>query len=82
MNRTSVVSGILLIVIAIILGAFGAHALKEKLEVSQLDSFEVGVKYQMYHGLALLALGIGSNQFGFSLKHGNSVRHSSCTPVV
>ena len=68
MNRTSVISGIILIVIAIILGAFGAHALKEKLEVTQLNSFEVGVRYQMYHGLALLAVGLGASQFGFSLK--------------
>jgi uncharacterized membrane protein YgdD (TMEM256/DUF423 family) len=68
MNRTSVITGIVLIVIAIILGAFGAHALKEKLEPAQLNSFEVGVRYQMYHGLALLALGLAANQFQFSLK--------------
>lgn len=68
MNRTSVITGIVFIVIAIILGAFGAHALKEKLEIAQLNSFEVGVRYQMYHGLALLALGLASNQLSFSLK--------------
>lgn len=68
MNRTSVITGIILIVVAIILGAFGAHALKEKLEVAQLNSFEVGVRYQMYHGLALLAVGLGASQLGFSLK--------------
>ena len=68
MNRTSVITGIIFIVIAIILGAFGAHALKEKLEAAQLSSFEVGVRYQMYHGLALLAIGLGAGQIGFSLK--------------
>lgn len=68
MNRTSVIVGIVFIVIAIILGAFGAHALKEKLEIAQLNSFEVGVRYQMYHGLALLALGLAANQLSFSLK--------------
>lgn len=40
--------------LAVILGAFGAHALKEKLEVSQLQVFETGVKYQFYHSFALI----------------------------
>lgn len=73
MNRISVITGIIFIVIAIILGAFGAHALKEKLDVAQLTSFEVGVRYQMYHGLALLALGLGARQIPFSLKFFNSM---------
>ena len=68
MNRTSVISGIVLIVIAIILGAFGAHALEEKLSLEQLQTFEVGVRYQMYHGIALLAVGLSASQFNFSLK--------------
>lgn len=68
MNRTSVIIGIIFIVVAIILGAFGAHALKEKLDAAQLNSFEVGVRYQMYHGLALLALGLSANQLHVSLK--------------
>lgn len=40
--------------IAIILGAFGAHGLKKFLTDAQLTSFETGVKYQMYHALFLL----------------------------
>lgn len=43
--------------IAIILGAFGAHALKAILSPEQLTSFETGVKYQMYHALFLLFVG-------------------------
>lgn len=43
--------------LAIILGAFGAHALKKKLNTEQLQSFETGVKYQMYHAIVLLILG-------------------------
>lgn len=46
--------------IAIILGAFGAHALKKQLTVEQLSSFETGVKYQMYHALFLLFLGLNT----------------------
>jgi len=43
--------------IAIILGAFGAHALKNLLSVEQLTTFETGVRYQMYHALFLLFIG-------------------------
>lgn len=45
---------------AIILGAFGAHALKKQLTVEELVTFETGVKYQMYHALFLLFLGLTS----------------------
>lgn len=45
---------------AIILGAFGAHALKKQLSVDQLGSFETGVKYQIYHSLFLLFLGMNT----------------------
>ena len=41
-------------IIAIIFGAFGAHALKKVLSIEQLSSFETGVRYQMYHALFLL----------------------------
>lgn len=43
--------------LAVILGAFGAHALKKKLTPEQHHSFETGVKYQMYHAVVLLVLG-------------------------
>lgn len=43
--------------LAILLGAFGAHALKEKLGIDQLKAFETGVRYQMYHALVLLFVG-------------------------
>ena len=42
--------------IGVALGAFGAHALKSRLEPELLATFEVGVRYQMYHALALLAV--------------------------
>ena len=41
---------------AVVLGAFGAHALKDQLDPSQLKSFETGVRYMMYHSIALLFL--------------------------
>ena len=46
---------------AIILGAFGAHALKKIMTPEQLGSFETGVKYQMYHALVLLMLSFNMN---------------------
>lgn len=39
--------------LAVAAGAFGAHALKRKLDVEMLAAFEVGVRYQMYHALAI-----------------------------
>lgn len=53
---------------AIILGAFGAHALKKILNEEQLKSFETGVKYQMYHAIVLLVL-------GFQLKFNESTEN-------
>lgn len=43
---------------SVILGAFGAHAFKKFLPEEKLASFEVGVRYQMYHAIALLAIGL------------------------
>ena len=45
---------------SIILGAFGAHKLKEFLTLEQLATFETGVKYQMYHALFLLFVGLNA----------------------
>lgn len=42
--------------IAVIAGAMGAHALQSVLETKQLNSFETGVKYQIFHSLALLII--------------------------
>lgn len=47
--------------LAIIFGAFGAHALKKTFSEDQLKSFETGVKYQMYHALLLLILSFNLN---------------------
>jgi uncharacterized membrane protein YgdD (TMEM256/DUF423 family) len=43
--------------IGVALGAFAAHALKARLDADHLVSFEIGVRYQMYHAFALLAVG-------------------------
>jgi uncharacterized membrane protein YgdD (TMEM256/DUF423 family) len=68
MNRTIVLTGLLLILSGIILGAFGAHAIKNLVSAEKLISFEVGVRYQFYHGLSFLVVGLLSDKFRFELK--------------
>jgi len=51
------VLGALFGLLAVIFGAFGAHALKKSLTADQLKSYETGVKYQMYHAIVLIVLG-------------------------
>lgn len=58
MERKITSTAAILGILAIILGAFGAHALKAILEPEQLAAFETGVKYQMYHALFLLFVGM------------------------
>jgi len=57
MDRKIIASAAFLGLVSIILGAFAAHALKKVLGVSELNTFETGVKYQMYHALFLLFIG-------------------------
>ncbi len=53
--------GVLFCGSAVILGAFGAHLLSNLLSVDALQSFEVGVRYQFFHGMALLFLSLTPN---------------------
>ena len=49
--------------LAVALGAFAAHGLKSRLAPDMLAVFEVGVRYQMYHALALLAVAWASTRW-------------------
>ncbi len=60
MDKKIISTGAILGMIAIILGAFGAHALKKVLTIEELSTFETGVKYQMYHALFLLFIGLAT----------------------
>jgi uncharacterized membrane protein YgdD (TMEM256/DUF423 family) len=62
-TENSIKIAILFCLSAVILGAFGAHALKEVLSESQLSSFQTGVRYQFFHGLAILILSFNMNYF-------------------
>ena len=57
MDKKIISTGAIFGMIAIILGAFGAHALKKVLSIEELSTFETGVKYQMYHALLLVFIG-------------------------
>ena len=54
MDRTFLLIGALAGFLAVTFGAFGAHALRERLSPEMLAVFETGVRYHMYHALALL----------------------------
>jgi uncharacterized membrane protein YgdD (TMEM256/DUF423 family) len=50
--------------IGVILGAFAAHALRGRIDPQNLAVFETGVRYQMFHALALLGVGLASARWG------------------
>ena len=60
MDRRIIITAALFGIIAIILDAFGAHALKKLISPEAIVTFEVGVRYQMYHALFLLFLATNS----------------------
>lgn len=67
MEKRYVIFGSILFCISIILGAFGAHALKDIIPTDKLNSFEVGVRYQMFQALAILLFSINSKSFHFNI---------------
>jgi uncharacterized membrane protein YgdD (TMEM256/DUF423 family) len=58
MDRLFITLGALSGFLAVAAGAFGAHALRDRLTAAMLDVFQTGVTYQMYHALALVGVGI------------------------
>lgn len=57
LNRKVASIGMFLMALTIALGAFGAHGLKKIVDAAALNTFEVGIRYQMYHALAIVVLG-------------------------
>lgn len=62
MKINALQTGAFLAALAVALGAFGAHALKSRLDPQMLANFETGVRYQMYAALALMVLGTQTGQ--------------------
>ncbi|MBL0681984.1 DUF423 domain-containing protein [Aquimarina mytili] len=57
MNKTILITGAVLALLAVLLGAFGAHGLEKLVDTQSIDSFKTGVRYQMYHAIVCLILG-------------------------
>lgn len=68
MNKKITVIAVFYIFIAILLGAFGAHGIKNYVSDDLITTFDKGVKYLMYSGLGLSILGLNESKFSFSLK--------------
>lgn len=54
MNKKLAITGVVLGVLAVVLGAFAAHGLKPLISAESITTFQTGVRYQMYHALLLL----------------------------
>lgn len=63
MHKNFLITAAFLGALSVILGAFAAHKLKEILEPDVLQVFETAVKYQLYHALALMAVGVLIKEF-------------------
>jgi uncharacterized membrane protein YgdD (TMEM256/DUF423 family) len=66
-RQTTFIAGLFLM-LSIIFGAFGAHALKSILAIEQLHTFEVGVRYQGFLAMGVLLLALNYDRFQFDLK--------------
>ena len=66
MDRKVIVIAVFFGALAVLAGAFGAHALKDKLSMTDLLNFETAVRYQMMHALALLGLGAAWHKLNIS----------------
>ena len=58
--RILLIIGSLFAALSVLLGAFGAHGLKNRLSMEDLAIFETAVRYQMYHALGILLMGAAS----------------------
>ncbi|NQY06322.1 MAG: DUF423 domain-containing protein [Flavobacteriaceae bacterium] len=61
MRKKTLITGVIFGFLAVILGAFGAHTLKKMITPEMIQTFETGVRYQIYH--ALLLIGISQLKF-------------------
>lgn len=67
MNKKILITASIIGVLSVVLGAFAAHGLKALIAVEQLQSFETGVRYQIYHAFLLLFVG-NTNKISMRLK--------------
>lgn len=68
MHNKSFIAGCVYAFLAVGLGAFGAHALKERLSADMMAVYHTGIQYQMFHALALLVVALAYAYAGDSNK--------------
>jgi uncharacterized membrane protein YgdD (TMEM256/DUF423 family) len=68
-TKNTLIIAFILLILGIILGAFGAHGLKDLVSSEKINSFEVGVRYQILNALGLMTLAALKPQFNFSIKN-------------
>lgn len=56
-NKTILITGAVMGLLAVLLGAFGAHGLEKLVDPESINSFTTGVRYQMYHAIVCIILG-------------------------
>jgi uncharacterized membrane protein YgdD (TMEM256/DUF423 family) len=66
-NKNIFIAGTLLTAFSVMLGAFGAHGLRQLVSPEQIEVFKTGVQYQFYHAFALILTGIISQFYDSSL---------------
>ena len=62
MNKKIACWGAVLALLAVVIGAFSAHTLKDIFTIEQMRSFETAVRYQMYHAIILLIIGFHADR--------------------
>jgi uncharacterized membrane protein YgdD (TMEM256/DUF423 family) len=67
MHKIHLILGSILAGLGVVLGAFGAHGLKQIVPPETVSSYQTGVQYQMYHAFALLIIGILSERLSSNL---------------
>ncbi len=73
MDRLFLTVGALSGALSVAAGAFASHGLRERLEPRMLEVFETGARYQMYHALALLLVGLAASRWPGTLTNASGL---------
>ncbi|MGG4220346.1 DUF423 domain-containing protein [Paenibacillus jamilae] len=68
MQRRWIIVGSIMMMLAVAIGAFGAHIVKARIDADALAVYETGVKYHMIHAVGLLIVGLATGQWGSSTR--------------
>ncbi|WP_179032008.1 DUF423 domain-containing protein [Paenibacillus kribbensis] len=66
MQRRWIIVGSIMMLLAVAIGAFGAHIVKARIDADALAVYETGVKYHMFHAVGLLIIALAAGQWGAS----------------